>query len=632
MQPRENARTHMDSLNMALALQERVGVETIATVTTWDKTIMSLQADLLGAHALGIRSVVSTTGSPPVYGDYPAVDGTWEVDSVGLTALLAGLNAGRDSNGLALTSRTSFCIGARINPAARDHGAELARARAKIRAGAQFLVCRPVYELDALTRLVEELDGTGVPLLLSVAPLSSFEEADYLAHEVPGVTIPGSTLDAMERAGRSGGRAVGLELAANLLTKARPLVSGVILAAPGDDPAALAPLLDALGLIARLPGHKSAKAWDANARGRTDEPQGVPRPGRGRGGRRGRTVSACSGIARPGSRPSAATARRWRNPVPENSLPGASDWVIRHLGAEHEIEGYPGKASVLAGEPLPLFVSTTARAFTVTAYRLGWYQGHGARQLWKSKTVRGGAQRAATVSDGTSTVATDWDPVLTLPTDDWPAGAYLLKLSAESGAQRYVPVTVRSPSCAGKVVLKACVQTWQAYNMWGGYDLYKGPNGAYADRSLVVSLDRPYGDNGANMFLTYERNVVKLAEFLTTTRGGLDLAYVTSMDIDADPRLLDGASALISLGHDEYWTPAERANVTAARDKGVNLAFFGANAHVPQDPPAGVAGGGGAPGGLLQDRLPRRPGCTGRTPPRSPATGATGRTPTRSRR
>ena len=247
VQPRENARTHMDSLSMALALQERVGVETIATVTTWDKTIMSLQADLLGAHALGIRSVVSTTGSPPVFGDYPAVDGTWEVDSVGLAALVSGLNAGRDSNGLGLTARTSFCIGARINPTARDHAAELARAHAKIRAGAQFLVSRPVYELDALNRLVEALEGTGVPLLLSVAPLTSFEEADYLAHEVPGVSIPGSTLDAMERAGRSGGRAVGLELAVNLLTKARPLVGGVILTAPGDDPAALAPLIEAIG-------------------------------------------------------------------------------------------------------------------------------------------------------------------------------------------------------------------------------------------------------------------------------------------------------------------------------------------------------------------------------------------------
>jgi methionine synthase / methylenetetrahydrofolate reductase (NADH) len=247
VQPRENARTHIDSLSVALTLQQRIGVETIATVTTWDKTIMSLQADLLGAHALGIRSVVSTTGSPPVFGDYPAVDGTWEVDSVGLTALLTGLNAGRDSNGLALTSRTSFCLGARVNPGARDHEAELARAHAKVRAGAQFLVCRPVFELDALTRLVEDLDGTGVPLLLSVAPLTSFEEADYLAHEVPGVSIPGSTLDAMERAGRSGGRAVGLELAATLLTKARPLVGGVIIAAPGDDPVGLSPLLDALG-------------------------------------------------------------------------------------------------------------------------------------------------------------------------------------------------------------------------------------------------------------------------------------------------------------------------------------------------------------------------------------------------
>jgi methionine synthase I (cobalamin-dependent)/5,10-methylenetetrahydrofolate reductase len=246
VEPRESARTHMDSLNMALQLQQRVGVETIATVTTWDKTIMSLQADLLGAHALGIRSVVCTTGSPPVFGDYPAVDGTWEVDSVGLTGLLAGLNAGRDSNGLALTSRMAFCIGARVNPGARDQEAELARAHAKIRAGAQYLVSRPVHELDSLTRVVEALEGTGVPLLLSVAPLTSFEEADYLAHEVPGVTIPEATLEAMERAGRSGGRAVGLELAASLLAKARPLVSGVILTAPGDDPAALAPLLDAL--------------------------------------------------------------------------------------------------------------------------------------------------------------------------------------------------------------------------------------------------------------------------------------------------------------------------------------------------------------------------------------------------
>jgi methionine synthase / methylenetetrahydrofolate reductase (NADH) len=243
VQPPEVARTHSDSLDMALHLQQHAGVETIATVVTWDKTIMTLQADLLGAHALGIRSVICTTGSPPVLGDYPAVDGIWEVDSLGLIALLSGLNSGRDSNGLATATRTSFCVGARVSPGARDPEAEIARARAKVRAGAHFLVSRPVYELDSLARVVTALEAEDVPLLLSVTPLRSFEEADYLANEVPGVTIPPDTLRAMERAGRGAARAVGIELAADLLAEARKLVSGVILTAAEEDLNVLAPLL-----------------------------------------------------------------------------------------------------------------------------------------------------------------------------------------------------------------------------------------------------------------------------------------------------------------------------------------------------------------------------------------------------
>jgi len=243
VQPAQSARTHSDSLDLALHLQQQAGVETIATLTTWDKTIMTLQAELLGAHALGIRNVICTTGSPPVLGDYPAVDGIWEVDSLGLIALLAGLNEGRDSNGLATATQTSFCVGARVNPGARDPEAEIARARAKVRAGAHFLVSRPVYELDSLLRMVTALEGTPAPLLLSVTPLHSFEEADYLANEVPGVTIPPDTLRAMERAGRGAARAVGIDLAACLLQEARKLVSGVIVTAAEDDPAGLAPLL-----------------------------------------------------------------------------------------------------------------------------------------------------------------------------------------------------------------------------------------------------------------------------------------------------------------------------------------------------------------------------------------------------
>ena len=247
VQPTQSARTHSDSLDTALHLQQQAGVETVATLTTWDKTIMTLQAELLGAHALGIRGVICTTGSPPVLGDYPAVDGIWEVDSLGLIALLAGLNAGRDSNGLATATRTSFCIGARVNPGARDPEAEIARARAKVAAGAHFLVSRPVYELDSLCRVVTALEGEEVPLLLSVTPLRSFEEAEYLANEVPDVRIPPDTLRAMERAGRGAARAVGVDLAAGLLRQARPLVSGVIVTAAEDDPAGLAPLLAAAG-------------------------------------------------------------------------------------------------------------------------------------------------------------------------------------------------------------------------------------------------------------------------------------------------------------------------------------------------------------------------------------------------
>jgi hypothetical protein len=261
-----------------------------------------------------------------------------------------------------------------------------------------------------------------------------------------------------------------------------------------------------------------------------------------------------------------------RPTVAENSLPGDPDWGIRNLGAPDAVMGYADQSSVLPGQPVNLFVSTTSREFKVVAFRVGWYNGDLARRVWESGPVRGLQQGAAGFIAGTNTVYTDWGASLTVPTDDWPAGSYLLRLDAHSGAQRYIPLTVRSSSTAGKVVLKNGVATWQAYNTWGGYDLYNGPSGGYGNRSLAVTLDRPYDQEGAYLFMVYERKLINLAE-----RLGLPLAYKTSMDIASDPRALDGASAFISLGHDEYWSPPERAHVTAARDAGVNLAFLGAN-------------------------------------------------------
>jgi methionine synthase I (cobalamin-dependent)/5,10-methylenetetrahydrofolate reductase len=241
---RQSPRAQLSSIDLAFQLQQRADIETIATITTWDKTIMALQADLLGANALGIRNVVCETGNPPLLGDYPNVDGIWDVDSVGLVELVAGLNQGIDCNGLPLATKTSFHAGARFNPSAADLEAEIARTAGKIQAGARFLVSRPVYELTELRLVMAALAEEDIPVLLSIVPLRSSEEADYLSHEVPDIRIPQQTLTAMERAGSRAAQ-TGIELAADLFAEASPLVQGVVLTFPGWDPATLDRLLGA---------------------------------------------------------------------------------------------------------------------------------------------------------------------------------------------------------------------------------------------------------------------------------------------------------------------------------------------------------------------------------------------------
>jgi hypothetical protein len=285
-------------------------------------------------------------------------------------------------------------------------------------------------------------------------------------------------------------------------------------------------------------------------------------------------TAACDSAGSGAHNTGAGTTASRHRAVPENKLPGDPHWNISHLGGPSAMMGYTGQYSVLPGEPITLYASTTGRSFTVTAFRMGWYGGDLARKVWKSGTVPGHKQSKSVLVAPTNTVQTHWGPSLTIPTHDWPEGSYLLRLDSEAGPQRFVPVTVRSADVAGKTVIKNGVETWQAYNTWGGYDLYNGPGGItdYNNRSLAVSLDRPYDRNGAYMFLYHERKLIELAE-----RLGMPLAYTTSMDIEEDPHLLHGASALFSLGHDEYWSPPERAHVTAARNSGVNIAFLGAN-------------------------------------------------------
>lgn len=258
----------------------------------------------------------------------------------------------------------------------------------------------------------------------------------------------------------------------------------------------------------------------------------------------------------------------------ENARPGNADWHVTKAGSARAIEGFADRVSVLPGESFGLHVSTAATRFTVSAYRMGWYGGARARLVWRSQALPGVRQPEHTVDAGTRMVRTRWSRTTTVDTGGWPEGCYLLRLDAQGPeGQRFVPLTVRSASTKGRTVIVNAVATWQAYNRWGGYGSYDGPTGGYASRSLAVTFDRPYEyDDGAGLFLVYEAPLIALAE-----RLGIPLAYTTTTDVAREKRLLEGAAAVLSLGHDEYWSPEQRAHVTAARDAGTNIAILGAN-------------------------------------------------------
>jgi hypothetical protein len=281
-------------------------------------------------------------------------------------------------------------------------------------------------------------------------------------------------------------------------------------------------------------------------------------------------AAVVSGQAGGGSPVFAGTAR-------ENALPGSDGWKLTNRADNHEIEGYADATSVDHGQSVTLYVSTAAPTFHVEAFRMGYYQGLGARLIQTSSEVAGVHQAAAVFTPGINMVEAHWAPSLTLATATWPPGEYLLKLTASTGKQRYVPLTLRNDASSASFVVINAVTTWQAYNLWGGYDLYEGRikgGSDFTHRSRTVSFDRPYtlGD-GAGDFLGLEYPLVSLVESL-----GLDVTYVTDVDLQHTPSPLIAHKAAISLGHDEYYSQAMRDALTVARDRGVNLAFLGANA------------------------------------------------------
>jgi hypothetical protein len=310
-------------------------------------------------------------------------------------------------------------------------------------------------------------------------------------------------------------------------------------------------------------------------------------PGTGTAGTAARTDPTAAGAShhRPPSGtsigPQGVTAR-WVEQ--ENAKPGTRSWVITQPATDEQIAGYANTVSIDIGGQVNLYVSTQAPSYRIDAYRMGYYGGDEGRLVWSSSTLPGINQPWCPVQSTLRMVQCSWRHPVAVQTaaGQWPQGDYLFKLTASTGYQSYIPLTIRDDASHAAYLINNDVTTWQAYNTFEGYDLYQGPD-AYgtstlAGRSYAVSFDRPYAysegaGHGAADFIGLELPMVAMME-----SEGLDVSYTTDVNVDEDPGVLQRHHVFVSLGHDEYYSLTMRNGVIAARDHGVNLIFLGANA------------------------------------------------------
>src|SRR5450756_1745234 len=281
------------------------------------------------------------------------------------------------------------------------------------------------------------------------------------------------------------------------------------------------------------------------------------------------------------------------NPVAcENLLPGTpqSTWdVSSSQGAT--INGFATPFSVNLGQTVQFKISTPASSFKVDIYRMGYYGGNGARlEASVTPNVSVSQNQPACSNNATTglTDCSDWGVSASWGVPSTAvSGVYFARLTRTDGSSdaNQIPFVVRDGSSHSDVIFKTSDETWQAYNAWGGNSLYSGTATQTAKspldpgRAVAVSYDRPFATrystpNGEDYFFYAEYPMIRFLE-----ANGYDVSYTDGASVAADTggALLSQHKIFMSTGHDEYWSAPEVANVTAARDAGVNLAFFSAN-------------------------------------------------------
>ncbi|MDG2283321.1 MAG: bifunctional homocysteine S-methyltransferase/methylenetetrahydrofolate reductase [Longimicrobiales bacterium] len=228
------SRSRMGALSAALIIERDVGLESIVHYTCRDKNMLGMISDLLGAAAAGIRNVLVVSGDLPAMGPYPDATAVFDIDSIGLTNVVQGLNRGVDPGGNAIGAPTEFVQGVALNQAAVDQERERTRFGYKVEAGADFAITQPVFNPEALERFLDAMTPD-IPVVAGIWPFLSLRNAEFLANEMPGVDVPPEFVERMRRAQNSGPDAAleeGVAIALEMIESTRHLVRGFHLTAP----------------------------------------------------------------------------------------------------------------------------------------------------------------------------------------------------------------------------------------------------------------------------------------------------------------------------------------------------------------------------------------------------------------
>jgi len=229
------AQSRMGVLPSALLIEREVGIETVIHYCCRDRNLLGMLSDIIGAHAAGLRNILIITGDPPKMGPYPEATAVFDIDSIGLTNLVYRLNQGLDPGNNPLGGATQWAIGVGVNPGAVDQDRELSRFAWKVDAGAEFAVTQPVFDVHQLKAFLKRVEQFKIPIVAGIWPLISLRNAEFLANEVPGVSVPEEVLQRMKKAqekGKDAALAEGVAIAREMFTKVKQLVQGVQVSAP----------------------------------------------------------------------------------------------------------------------------------------------------------------------------------------------------------------------------------------------------------------------------------------------------------------------------------------------------------------------------------------------------------------